>query len=60
MAASLKDAELVRNGDVGYRVFWERYWPSLALAGFLVLLLLSWLRRLLFGRPQVVVKERGK
>ena len=31
----VKDAELVRDGDVGYRVFWERYWPSLAFAGFL-------------------------
>ncbi len=56
----VKDAELVRNGEVGYRVFWERYWPSIALAGFLALMLLSWLRRLLFGRPQVIVKERRK
>ncbi len=54
----VKDAELVRNGDVGYRVFWERYWLSIALAGFLLLLLLSWLRRLLFSRPQIVVKEQ--
>ncbi|MGO9487111.1 MAG: hypothetical protein ACLPX9_21480 [Rhodomicrobium sp.] len=56
----VKDAELVRNGEVGYRVFWERYWPSIALAGFLALMLLSWLRRLFFGRPQVIVKERRK
>ena len=56
----LKDAELVHNGDVGYRVFWERYWPSLALAGFLVLLLLSWLRRLLFGWSRSAVARREK
>ena len=56
----VKDAELVRNGDVGYRVFWERYWPSLALAGFLVLLLLSWLRRLLFGWSRTAVARREK
>ena len=56
----LKDAELVHNGDVGYRVFWERYWPSLALAGFLVLLLLSWLRRLLFGWSRGAVARREK
>ena len=56
----LKDAELVHNGDVGYRVFWERYWPSLALAGFLTLLLLSWLRRLLFGWSRTTVARRGK
>ena len=54
----VKDAELVRNGDVGYRVFWQRYWLSLALAGFVLLLLLSWLRRLLFSRPQIVIKEQ--
>ncbi len=54
----VKDAELVRNGDVGYRVFWQRYWLSLALAGFLLLLLLSWIRRLLFSRPQIVIKEQ--
>ncbi len=56
----VKDAELVRSGDVGYRVFWERYWPSLALAGFLVLLLLSWLRRLLFGWSRAAVARREK
>jgi hypothetical protein len=56
----VKDAGLVRNGDVGYRVFWERYWPSLALAGFLVLLLLSWLRRLLFGWSRGAVARREK
>lgn len=54
----LKDAELVRSGDVGYRVFWERYWPSIALLAFVLLVLLAWLRRLLFGRPQIVIKEQ--
>ncbi len=53
-----KDAELVRDGTVGYRVFWERYWPSIALAGFALLVLLSWLRRLLFGRPQIVIRDQ--
>ncbi|MBI4723833.1 MAG: hypothetical protein HY765_02105 [Rhodomicrobium sp.] len=48
----MKDAELVRNGAVGYRVFWERYWLSIAIAGFVLLLFLSWLRRLLSGRPR--------
>jgi len=53
----VKDAELVRDGDVGYRVFWERYWLWIAIAGFVLLVLLSWLRRLLFGRPQVIVRD---
>ena len=56
----VKDAELVRNGEVGYRVFWERYWPSIGLAGFLALLLLSWLRRLLFGWSRAAVARREK
>jgi hypothetical protein len=54
----LKDVELVRDGSVGYRVFWERYWLSIVAAGFLLLVLLSWIRRLLFGRPQVIIRER--
>jgi hypothetical protein len=53
----VKDAELVRDGDVGYRVFWERYWLWIAIAGFVLLVLLSWLRRLMFGRPQVIVRD---
>ncbi len=53
----LKDAELVKNGAVSFRVFWERYWAAVLLAGFLLLVLLSWLRRLLFGRPQIIIKE---
>ena len=53
----LKDAELVRDGAVGYRVFWERYWLALLVAGFVLLLFLSWLRRLLFGRPTIVIRE---
>ncbi len=56
----LKDAELVRDGVVGYRVFWERYWLSIVIAGFVLLLFLSWLRRLLFGRPQIVIRDQGK
>jgi hypothetical protein len=53
----LKDVELVRDGSVGYRVFWERYWLSIVAAGFVLLLLLSWIRRLLFGRPQVIIRD---
>jgi hypothetical protein len=56
----IKDAELVRDGTVGYRVFWERYWLSIVIAGFILLLFLSWIRRLLFGRPQIVIKDQGK
>jgi hypothetical protein len=56
----VKDAELVQKGEVGYRVFWERYWPSLALAAFLVLLLLSWLRRQFFRLSRVVTAGRRK
>ncbi len=39
----LKDAELVKNGAVSFRVFWERYWAAVLLAGFLLLVLLSWI-----------------
>jgi hypothetical protein len=53
----LKDAELVRDGAVGYRVFWERYWLSIVVAGFVLLVLLAWIRRLLFGRPQVIIRD---
>ena len=52
-----KDAELVQNGVVSFRVFWERYWAAILLGAFLLLVLLSWLRRLLFGRPQIVIRE---
>ena len=52
-----KDAQLVQNGVVSFRVFWERYWAAVLLGGFLLLVLLSWLRRLLFGRPQIIIKE---
>ncbi len=53
----LKDVGLVKNGAVSFRVFWERYWAAVLLAGFLLLVFLSWLRRLLFGRPQVIIRE---
>ncbi|HZV20843.1 MAG TPA: hypothetical protein VE986_04780 [Hyphomicrobiales bacterium] len=55
-----KDAQLVRDGTVSYRVFWDRYWVSILVAGFVLLLLLSWLRRLLFSRPQIVIRDQGK
>ena len=53
----LRDAKLVQNGAVSFRVFWERYWAAVLIAGFIVLVFLSWLRRLLFGRPQIIIKE---
>jgi hypothetical protein len=53
----LNDASLVRDGAVEYRVFWERYWQFLLLGGFILLLFLSWLRRLLFARPTIVVQQ---
>jgi hypothetical protein len=53
----VKDAGLVRDGAVGYRVFWERYWLSIVAAGFVLLVLFSWIRRLLFGRPQVIIRD---
>jgi hypothetical protein len=53
----LQDVDQVRNGNVSYRVFWERYWLSVILAAFAALVVLSWLRRLLFGRPTVVIRE---
>lgn len=56
----VKDASLVRSGDVGYRVFWERYWPSVILAALGLLLVLSWLRRLFFGWSRASVARRGK
>ncbi len=56
----LKDAQLVQNGVVSFRVFWERYWIAVLIAGFLLIVFLSWLRRLLFGRPQVIIREQGK
>ncbi len=56
----LKDAQQIGDGAVSYRVFWERYWLSITVAGLVLLLFLSWLRRLLFWRPQAPVKEQKK
>ncbi|WKW52193.1 hypothetical protein [Rhodomicrobium lacus] len=57
----LKDAALVSGGNVAFRVFWERYWLAVLVGFFLILVVLSWLRRLLFGRPQqIVIREQGK
>jgi hypothetical protein len=53
----LKDADLVKKGLVSYRLFWERYWIAVLVAAFILLVFLSWLRRLLFGSRQVIIRE---
>jgi hypothetical protein len=57
----VKDAGLVTRGDVKPRIFLERYWPSLIVAALILLILLSWLRRMIFGsRPTIIVRSDGK
>jgi hypothetical protein len=53
----IRDAELALEGTVHPRIFWERYWISVIAAGFVLLILLSWFKRLLFGRPTVVIHQ---
>jgi hypothetical protein len=55
-----RDAELAKDGLVAYRVFFERYWLSLGIALLAALIVLSWLRRLIFGRPTVVIRESSR
>jgi hypothetical protein len=56
----INDLTLVRDGQIHYRVFLERYWIAIAIMLIFALLVLVWLRRTFLGRPQVVVvKSEG-
>jgi hypothetical protein len=52
----LGDLDLVRDGQVHYRVFLERYWIALAVLLIFSLFVLIWLKRVIFGRPAIVIK----
>ncbi len=49
------DLQLVRDGQVHYRVFLERYWIAIAIMLIFALFVLIWLKRLIFGRPPTVI-----
>jgi hypothetical protein len=53
------DFQLVRDGQVDFRIFLERYWLTVLAIAIGGLLLLTILRRMIFGRPTtIVVRER--
>lgn len=49
------DFALVREGQVHYRLFLERYWVAMLVLLFLAVLVILWFRRLLIARPATVV-----
>jgi hypothetical protein len=51
----VNDFALVRDGQVHYRVFVERYWIAIAVMLIFALLLLIWLRRVIAGPRREVV-----
>lgn len=59
IANIFNDFGLVRDGQVHYRIFLERYWIAIAGILLIALLVLMWLRRVVIGRPQTIIIERG-
>jgi len=55
ISSILGDFRLVRDGQVHYRVFLERYWIALVVILLFSLLVLIWLKRAILGRPTTVV-----
>jgi hypothetical protein len=58
IANIFNDFSLVRDGQVHYRVFLERYWIAIAIILVFSLFVLIWLKRIFFGRPTIIVQNR--
>jgi hypothetical protein len=56
IANIFNDFQLVRDGQVHYRVFLERYWIAIAIILIFSLFVLIWFKRLLFGRQTIIIK----